>query len=384
MDQKKIGTFLKELRKEKGITQEELAEHLNVSNRSVSRWETGSNMPDISLLTDIADFYDVDVREIIEGERKNNMNEELREVADKMADYAHNEKSRLLRVIQVISIIGVIVSVVSIVLQMKGYTKPENISLERTFSALASLVLLVIMSILTLYVTGILRKLVKNKVAMTVISVLTVVALAYGLIRIFIVYIVMGMLALMIYSAPIKVYDDAADYNNYIHNPEYGGQYEACRGEMFDIFPDEIDSSKAEEFKFVYYNPWDAQYITYLTMDYEENEYKEEIERLESLGIEEYKGYYSVTNEPAGYDIVAMNSDSYYGFVYAMVPEEESGEITYVGIRFCNYFLDLDIHDYVPDAYLLEGFDATTNNQYRKEQLKDNPAYNELLNELNN
>ncbi|MBO4347793.1 MAG: helix-turn-helix transcriptional regulator, partial [Lachnospiraceae bacterium] len=91
MDQKKIGTFLKELRKEKGITQEELAEHLNVSNRSVSRWETGSNMPDISLLTDIADFYDVDVREIIEGERKNNMNEELREVADKMADYAHNE-----------------------------------------------------------------------------------------------------------------------------------------------------------------------------------------------------------------------------------------------------------------------------------------------------
>ncbi len=41
MDQKKIGLFLKELRKEKNITQEVLAEKLNVSNRTVSRWETG-------------------------------------------------------------------------------------------------------------------------------------------------------------------------------------------------------------------------------------------------------------------------------------------------------------------------------------------------------
>ena len=50
MDQKKIGSFLKELRKEKKITQEAFAEILQVSGRTVSRWETGSNMPDISLL----------------------------------------------------------------------------------------------------------------------------------------------------------------------------------------------------------------------------------------------------------------------------------------------------------------------------------------------
>ena len=41
MDQKKIGSFLKELRKAKGLTQEQLAEQLNVSGRTVSRWETG-------------------------------------------------------------------------------------------------------------------------------------------------------------------------------------------------------------------------------------------------------------------------------------------------------------------------------------------------------
>ena len=48
MDTKKIGRFLKMLRKEKGLTQEQLAEILSVSGRTVSRWETGTNMPDLS------------------------------------------------------------------------------------------------------------------------------------------------------------------------------------------------------------------------------------------------------------------------------------------------------------------------------------------------
>ena len=51
MDQQKIGNFLKTLRKEKGITQEQFAETLNVARRTVSRWETGSNMPDYADIT---------------------------------------------------------------------------------------------------------------------------------------------------------------------------------------------------------------------------------------------------------------------------------------------------------------------------------------------
>ena len=57
LDQKVIGGFLKELRKEKGITQEQFAEIIGVSSRSVSRWETGSNMPDLDVLILIADYY---------------------------------------------------------------------------------------------------------------------------------------------------------------------------------------------------------------------------------------------------------------------------------------------------------------------------------------
>ena len=55
MDQVKIGRFIKELRKEKGLTQEQQAEQSQVSRRTISRWETGSNLPDLDLLIEMAD-----------------------------------------------------------------------------------------------------------------------------------------------------------------------------------------------------------------------------------------------------------------------------------------------------------------------------------------
>ena len=96
MDQKKTGEFLKQLRKEKGLTQEQLAEHIVVSGRTVSRWETGSNMPDLSVLVELADYYDVDIREIIDGERKSeNMNDETKDTLKKVAEYTAEEKKKL-------------------------------------------------------------------------------------------------------------------------------------------------------------------------------------------------------------------------------------------------------------------------------------------------
>ena len=77
MNQVKIGEFLRELRKGKGLTQEQLAEQFNISRRSVSRWETGSNMPDVGLLIEIADFFDVDIREIIHVDVKARIEEDL-------------------------------------------------------------------------------------------------------------------------------------------------------------------------------------------------------------------------------------------------------------------------------------------------------------------
>ena len=96
MDQKKTGEFLKQLRKEKNMTQEQLAEKFYVSGRTVSRWETGSNMPDLGMLVELADFYNVDIREIIDGERKSEiMNYETKDTLKKVAEYTSEEKKRL-------------------------------------------------------------------------------------------------------------------------------------------------------------------------------------------------------------------------------------------------------------------------------------------------
>ena len=95
MDQKKIGGFLKELRKEKGVTQEQLAEQFSVSNRTISRWENGNNMPDLDILIEISDYYEVDLREILNGERKSeNMDKEMKETVLQAVDYTNTEAER--------------------------------------------------------------------------------------------------------------------------------------------------------------------------------------------------------------------------------------------------------------------------------------------------
>ena len=378
MDQKKTGQFLKMLRNEKKMTQEQLAEQFYVSSRTVSRWETGSNLPDISLLVELADFYDVDVREIIDGERKSEMmNNETREVADKMAAYAGNEKSKLLRVIQTMSIVGVIVSLLSIIIQAIGAEQ----GLKTTLALSASVAILILMSIITLYVTGMLEKVTSSKKLMKAIKitsiVLIVLAVLYFL-RVFIVgLIAIGLFAISIVGEKIQVDPDIAHYNDYIHTELTSEElskkgYSVLTGEMIDIWPEHITSDMSvTEYQYTYYNPWDPQYVIYMTADYEPESYEKEIERLTDLGLEDYTGIYTVTGEPEGYDIISMNSDEYFGFTYAMIPEgaEDNTRITYVTVWFCNYFLDLDVHKYIPDEYLLPGFNAEDDNPYKQENL---------------
>lgn len=93
MNQQKTGEFLKRLRREKGLTQEQLAERFYVSSRTVSRWETGSNLPDVATLIELADYYEVDIRELIDGERKSEtMDRQTKETLVKVAQYAQKKE----------------------------------------------------------------------------------------------------------------------------------------------------------------------------------------------------------------------------------------------------------------------------------------------------
>lgn len=113
MDQKKTGAFLKELRKKKCLTQEQLAEKFNVSSRTISRWENGCNMPDLDVLIELSDYYEVGLRELLTGERKNeNMEQntkhsEMEEIALDAADYTNTEIQRYIKRVRLLLLTGV-------------------------------------------------------------------------------------------------------------------------------------------------------------------------------------------------------------------------------------------------------------------------------------
>lgn len=69
MDQNKIGKHIEKLRREKGLTQKELAEKLGLSNTAISKWETGCNLPDISMLGPLSEVLEIDVMELIDPEK---------------------------------------------------------------------------------------------------------------------------------------------------------------------------------------------------------------------------------------------------------------------------------------------------------------------------
>ena len=121
MDIVKTGRFLQELRKEKRLTQEQIAEQMGVARRTVSRWETGSNMPDLDILLELSDLYEVDLREILSGERKSEqMNQELKETVLQVADYSNEEKARLLRRMHWLFMAGLAGFVVFLVITLLG------------------------------------------------------------------------------------------------------------------------------------------------------------------------------------------------------------------------------------------------------------------------
>lgn len=122
MDQIKIGNFLKELRKEHNLSQEQLADRFNVSSRSVSRWENGKTMPDISLMIELADFYDIDIRDLLRGERKSEkMEENLKETLVMVADYTEAEKAKILKKVYICGQGVVITSIASMIMYFVSY-----------------------------------------------------------------------------------------------------------------------------------------------------------------------------------------------------------------------------------------------------------------------
>ena len=111
MSPQETGAFIAKLRKESGITQQELAERLNVTAKAVSRWETGKGYPDVTILPEISNIFNVSVNELLNGDRLSK--EEAVEVVEKtvltVCHQAKADKRRNLRLLITVCIISVII-----------------------------------------------------------------------------------------------------------------------------------------------------------------------------------------------------------------------------------------------------------------------------------
>ena len=287
MNQEKIGKFITTCRKEKNLTQEELAEKLNVSNKSVSRWENGKNMPDYSVLNDLCNILDININELLSGEKDNKETIENLDMILKEYYKMKKQKERL----KVLLIVGPVI----------------------------------LFPLLTI--------------------IFTILVLNYE------------------YDNRLHQTTNIKDYNDVI-GPKAKGIYESKWGMSEEIFPKKL-SGKVESFKMLCDDFWDKQFLSYLVIDYDEEDYNKEINRLEKLGIEKYN-YYGVTGF-TNYKLVAMNSDDYNGFVYALT--DGKSKVIYVELIFCNYTMDLDYENEMPKEYLPDNFNATDNNPYEIEMM---------------
>lgn len=93
MEGQKIGKFIAQLRKEQGLTQQQLGDRLGVTNKTVSRWETENYMPPVEILTELSEYFNVSINEILAGKRlEENEYKEIAEENLKMTLTSQNEQ----------------------------------------------------------------------------------------------------------------------------------------------------------------------------------------------------------------------------------------------------------------------------------------------------
>ena len=120
MEQKKIGKFIAECRKKQGLTQLQLGELLGISDRAVSKWETGRALPDASLMLPLCEILKITVNDLLSGEVRGmeNYNQELEERVIKLVREKEEATRKLLRMEWVIGFLSLIVLFVPIIIGM--------------------------------------------------------------------------------------------------------------------------------------------------------------------------------------------------------------------------------------------------------------------------
>ena len=151
MTSKECGNFISELRKEKKLTQKELAEKINVSDKAVSRWETGKGYPDVTSLVSLSEYFGVSVNELLAGKRLTV--EDIKETADEnlisvFEQVQKNKKQQHLQVAVYTSVLIVVLLPVLIIIGKELFVSmTTQIQAENIISAVVSTVVGIVLLI---------------------------------------------------------------------------------------------------------------------------------------------------------------------------------------------------------------------------------------------
>lgn len=122
MNQEQIGKFISQLRKENNMTQEQLAEKLGVTDKSISRWENGKTMPDISILSILANELNCTIPELLNGKK---MSKEelidLKKTISNLIEYESNQQIKNDKKINKYNMIGCITLILALLHNAFGY-----------------------------------------------------------------------------------------------------------------------------------------------------------------------------------------------------------------------------------------------------------------------
>ena len=151
MTSKECGNFIAELRKENELTQKDLAAKINVSDKAVSRWETGKGYPDVTSLVSLSEYFDVSVNELLAGKRLTV--EDIKETADEnlisvFEQVQKNKKQQNLQVAVYTSVLIVVLLPVLIIIGKELFVSmTTQIQAENIISAVVSTVVGIVLLI---------------------------------------------------------------------------------------------------------------------------------------------------------------------------------------------------------------------------------------------
>ena len=153
MNQEKIGKFIARIRKEKNMTQQELAKKLNITDRAISHWENGRSMPDAGIMLELCKLLDINVNELLSAKKiiEESYNEQAEENLLEMRREIESKNKKILILNRIITFLGVVIYLL-IVLSTILIEMPMVI--RNTIMALA----LVILLLFGVYNLNIIRK----------------------------------------------------------------------------------------------------------------------------------------------------------------------------------------------------------------------------------